>query len=562
MNSIRFFTSILLIFLNLGCSSSTTEISPDAPPITDSEEKDTEDLALVINARYWEDGMTQKDINFVPGDEIGVYFLNDSGLSHYNIRFSTNDGKSFTEPNGHTFDLDESTKILAYYPYVKDISKTLQKDVTIPLEQEGTGNLKPMLFCVAEGRLTNKELSLDFVPVQSVLSIKLHNSTEKDIILDKITLNFDSYVSGIFRHDLQKSPTSADFALEPLMGTNSYTINLVGESTFNITAGKEIVLNTVIGSTSLSEIKLTGYAGDGDYWLLELKPENYNHGEPVTLEANFTSDNYKFDINYLIAEMNLLADSDYIVPDKHYKDRMLYPEGVLNCRDFGGIPLEEGGTTARGVIYRSAALEDVTPEGKEYMTQTLGIKTDIDLRDPSTGEAKGYSPLGVSYFNYLGPWYALGSDGIKEGVRRENLLKILQIMSDQKNYPLIFHCQVGRDRAGTIGAVLAGLAGATMKGLYEDYLISFYSSCGHGGGYTASGQVNNIIQVYEFLSTYKSSSLSLSDNTAAFLIDLGMTQSQIDTLKNILTTGNITVNEIDNPQMSVIIENVLESNLE
>lgn len=530
------------MFFIVRCSPSAIKNLPENSPSTDSEIEQDEASRLIINAEYWSDGVTDEDLNFVPGDEIGVYFINESGLSHYNIPFTTEDGRTFADLSKRALNIDNKTKVFAYYPYVKDSSKSLLKDVRISIEQEGTVNLKDVLLCAAEGTLANNEIDLNFVPVQSVLTINIQNSTGNDISLKKLTLTFDSLVAGVFRHDLKNDPASADFALESLMGVNSSTMTLVGKSDFNLAAGKNIELKAVIAPMSLQEVKLTGYAGDGDFWSAEINPESPNHGKSIKLETTITSSNYKFDINYLIAEMNLLENSDYTVPDKYYKNRMLYPGGVLNCRDFGGIPLESGGSTARGVIYRSAALEDVTDEGKEYMTKTLGIKTDIDLRDPDNGEAKGCSPLGVAYFNYHGPWYALGNDGIKDGCRRDNLLKILQIMSEKKNYPLVFHCQVGRDRAGTIGAVLAALAGATMKGLYEDYLISFYASCCHGGGYTAAGHVYNIIQVYEFLSTYKSAGLSLSDNTEAFLLDLGMTQNQIDALKEILVTGDITIN--------------------
>ncbi|MBO5736839.1 MAG: tyrosine-protein phosphatase, partial [Clostridia bacterium] len=53
-------------------------------------------------------------------------------------------------------------------------------------------------------------------------------------------------------------------------------------------------------------------------------------------------------------------------------------DGVSNTRDVGGYATPNG-TTAQGLIYRTARLDDVTEEGKATAAK-LGIKTDLDLR--------------------------------------------------------------------------------------------------------------------------------------------------------------------------------------
>lgn len=533
----------------------------------DEDEDETEQQLVLKVTLDCGEALKGKGLDFTQGDQIGVYCLNDEGTDYYNVCFSTEDGKNFMASGGRYIYYDENSKIYAYYPYVKDATKSLVKDIAIPLQQNGTEDLKSQLFLVARGQVVENVAELGFAPVQSVLGLKLTNNTQKEISLNEIKLEFDSYAAGIFRHNLENDPASNDFTVEPMSGTLSYNVELSKDSPYILASGQEVELNVLVAPMPSSVVVLKGYAGDGDWWSTDIKVDaGLLSGKLTALEGSITDDCYTFDVQAMIADMNLLEDSDYTVPDKHYKKRMLYPGGVLNCRDLGGIPLEDGGTTASGVIFRSAALEGVTSEGKQYMVETLGIKTDIDLRDSSTGEAKGYSPLGedIYYFNRLGPWYALGADGIKEGSRRQNLLEILQKFADKRNYPLVFHCQVGRDRAGTVAAVLECLAGVTMKGLYEDYLISFYASCCHGGIYYASGQVHNIIQMYEFLSTYKSADLSLSENTEEFLLDLGLTQLQVDTIRQILLTGDISVSESVNPVFKEggSIEGITESELE
>jgi len=561
-----------MLFPMLICCSSKSVDEPDPIVTPEEEEEEEEEPTLVIKAESgWDESLDGKGLDFVSGDEIGVYIINTTGNSYYNVRFSTEDGKSFTQPEGRTMSFDNSSKVYAYYPYVKDATRTLVKDVQVQLEQSGSSALKSEFFYTAQGVVSDAQVTLSFVPVQSVVNIELQNDTGKDLSLSSMSLEFESTVAGIFRHDLENDPLSDGFSMETLTGTTSSKIIFKLDSPVEFSKGEKLALVALVAPNASSTVKFQAYAGEGDYWKATISSSTgssnytgFRSGAMKTLSCTLTDANYSFDIYTLIEDMNLLSTGDYKVPDK-YKGRMRDVNGVLNFRDFGGIPLEDGGTTAYGILYRSAALEDIKPDGITYVKQTLGVRTDIDLRDPSTGEARGYTPLGegVTYFNRLGPWYVVGDDGIKNGNKRANLLEILKMFVNKKNYPMIFHCQVGRDRTGTVGAVLAGLAGATMKGMYEDYLISFYASCCHSGGYSASGMAGNIIQMYEFLSSYKSTELSLSENTAAFLVNLGMSEEQVSTLKEILLTGDITVSETTNPGMGGgTIEGVGDSGLE
>ncbi len=102
-----------------------------------------------------------------------------------------------------------------------------------------------------------------------------------------------------------------------------------------------------------------------------------------------------------------------------------------------------------------------------FMLETLGIKSDIDLR--SDGECWGMtgSPLGptVTWFHYSSSAY--GGMQSKEG--REAFTKVFRVFLDEKNYPIDFHCIAGQDRTGAVAFILNGLLGVSEEELYLDW---------------------------------------------------------------------------------------------
>ena len=55
--------------------------------------------------------------------------------------------------------------------------------------------------------------------------------------------------------------------------------------------------------------------------------------------------------------------------------------GVKNFRDLGGLIGENGKRVRRGLVFRSAKLDKITPEG-EAVLDRLGIRTIVDFRSP------------------------------------------------------------------------------------------------------------------------------------------------------------------------------------
>lgn len=91
------------------------------------------------------------------------------------------------------------------------------------------------------------------------------------------------------------------------------------------------------------------------------------------------------------------------------------------------------------ILYRA---EQPTEEGFKSL-QEMGIKTVVNLRVHHSDEKK-MQGLELNYFQI--PIHTWSLDD-------KHVAQFLKIMSDEKNYPVLLHCQHGADRTGTMIAV-------------------------------------------------------------------------------------------------------------
>ena len=152
-----------------------------------------------------------------------------------------------------------------------------------------------------------------------------------------------------------------------------------------------------------------------------------------------------------------------------YKRTLDIP-AISNTRDVGGF-VGEYGYMKEGLIYRSARLDDITDESKAVLNQ-LDIQTDLDLRNPGEG-AKNPANLAHYYPRTLQGYY---NDFTEKN--RAATIEAVRVFADPNNYPIMFHCAVGRDRTGTMGIILQALAGASKEYIIRDYYLSVFSVSG------------------------------------------------------------------------------------
>lgn len=216
--------------------------------------------------------------------------------------------------------------------------------------------------------------------------------------------------------------------------------------------------------------------------------------------------------------------------------RTISIDGVSNTRDIGGKTTVDGKKIKQGMIYRGAYLDEITPSGITQALEKYGIKTDLDVRKAAEGTAGMGSPLGsgVKYVQYSCPYY-LGSQGINNEANWENLANAIKTFAQEENYPIYFHCSLGRDRTAMVALLLEGLLGATMEDMTIDYEMSFFSSRGCVDGAKPRDMVATFINTRRYLETYDSDkSLSFAQQCEKYLLDIGVTQAEIDAIREIM----------------------------
>ncbi len=118
-------------------------------------------------------------------------------------------------------------------------------------------------------------------------------------------------------------------------------------------------------------------------------------------------------------------------------------------------------------------------EQRQFILDTFGIKTDIDLRSDMECYGMTGSPLGptVKWYQWsyskFGYGYLFTDDGYK------SFKTVFTLMLDEANYPIVFHCIGGADRTGVLATMLNALLGVEEDELAKDYEATWFpSACG------------------------------------------------------------------------------------
>lgn len=213
--------------------------------------------------------------------------------------------------------------------------------------------------------------------------------------------------------------------------------------------------------------------------------------------------------------------------------RTISIEGVSNTRDIGGKKAAGGKLVKQGVAYRGAHLDEVTSMGSRMAKEKYGIKTDLDLREANINITGNSSPLkgDVRYVNYSCPYYWGGTDGIDSPLYRKNLAGAIRVFANADNYPIFFHCSLGRDRTSMISMLLLGLLGVSKTDIYIDYEMSAFSYRGTMNG----SSMTNLILAFE--NTYNGIMQTTGKKTfqeacEAFLLDIHITPQEIAAIRS------------------------------
>lgn len=216
--------------------------------------------------------------------------------------------------------------------------------------------------------------------------------------------------------------------------------------------------------------------------------------------------------------------------------RLLSVKGVINVRDLGGGKTAGGRQIKQGMVYRSGHLDRIKPAGREMMLSRLGIRTELDLRKIGQGRAGRGSVLGsrIRYIQMAGVQY---EQVWENESRSRRLADEMRVFAGESNYPILFHCIYGRDRTGTLAFMLEALLGVSEEDIYRDYELTYLTTYGVAGlRKNAEDYLARFHALYEYMNAYPAAGedADLSERCAAFLIDHGMRQEEIDSIRSIL----------------------------
>ena len=225
-------------------------------------------------------------------------------------------------------------------------------------------------------------------------------------------------------------------------------------------------------------VRVTGEPGGAPFWQGETEKTH------VRLDNFEVGRTYSWKVTAKVDGGEVSAGGTFVTEDR--APRMIHLHGVPNMRDIGGLKGLDGRRVRQGRIYRSAGLNSNATKGKDgtmkpgkerlndaarkCAKQTLGIRTDVDLRSDRECFGMTGSPLGpeVKWLHVPSSAYS----GFHKPAGKEAFAKVFRAFLDAERYPLVFHCIAGADRTGSLAFVLEALLGVDEDDLYRDWEVT------------------------------------------------------------------------------------------
>ena len=214
--------------------------------------------------------------------------------------------------------------------------------------------------------------------------------------------------------------------------------------------------------------------------------------------------------------------------------RPLQIDGIYNTRDVGGYLLSNGKRTKQNKLFRGGLLSPckdyesvgLTESGKTYMSEILGIKTEIEFRPPEESESGDDSAIPNAKLLYA---LIHGYDAIINYA--EGYKTLFSILANESNYPIYMHCTGGADRTGTACFLINAVLGVDEKTLIEDYEFTTFSYFATRS--TASGWTQPLWEKFiNLINSFKGE--TLNDRVENLLLSIGVTKEQILSIRRIM----------------------------
>ena len=218
--------------------------------------------------------------------------------------------------------------------------------------------------------------------------------------------------------------------------------------------------------------------------------------------------------------------------------RNIYAGNMPNVRDMGGRTTYAGGKIKQGLIYRGAGNKfdkstQVNDECKNTLINQLKIKTEINVAD---GTGNNINLSGVTVKNC---YMAYGSTPYSNLSRNaEKIRQVMDVLADESNYPVFYHCRIGTDRTGITGMMIGGLLGIPFNEIFQDYCFSNFAPI-DGQRYANKEDDPNGDDPAKYIEEIKKMPGSnYQEKTYNALLAIGCEATTLNKIINFMTEGN------------------------
>ncbi len=163
-------------------------------------------------------------------------------------------------------------------------------------------------------------------------------------------------------------------------------------------------------------------------------------------------------------------------------------EGTNNTRDLGGYKTSDGKELRYNLFFRSDNTDNLTEADIKKLKEKYKLKRVIDLRYSSEIKAspdKLRNIPDIEYYNIpliisktqmknlIKGHIDLGDAYIESLSQKDMVKKIFDTISDVEDGAILFHCTNGKDRTGTVSALLLGLNGVSKEDIINNYSMTY-----------------------------------------------------------------------------------------
>ena len=260
-----------------------------------------------------------------------------------------------------------------------------------------------------------------------------------------------------------------------------------------------------------------------------------------TKEKQLDVYNLKINTNYHYQVVGIANGKEFTSDISNFKTTSKMPrnlniENVMNARDLGGNGIKQGLIFRSGRFNETDGKSELTDASKDVLLNQLKIKTEIDLRRYEENGNISTSPIGETVTYKHLPMHYGGNNvltfvGESGGViynNPEQIKLFFDLLADKKNYPVSFHCSIGKDRTGCMAYLIEALCGMEKEFLYRDYLFSNFAKI------SGMCEITDIDTKYgETISSYVGD--NMAEKTFNYLHEVvGVSENNLNSIINIL----------------------------